>query len=59
MERIDKSEDLYRDQNISVAIFASELNSNKYIDLISGQNFTFYSKRDMDRYKDFYDRIII
>lgn len=40
-------------------MFSTDGDSNKFTDLILGQKFTFYSKKDMDEHKDFYNKEII
>lgn len=46
------------DHHISLAIFSSSGASNQFVDLILGHRLSYFSKKDMDEHKNFYDREI-
>lgn len=41
-----------------MSVLSSQGADNKFIDLILGQRLSFYSKKDMDEYKDFFSKEI-
>ena len=46
-------------QKLGLSVFATEGNSNNFIDLILGQKITYFSRKDMDEYKNVYTHEII
>ena len=57
-EHIRTQKGIKRQQHISVSIFSTEGTTNKFMDLVVGQKLAFFSKKDMEEHKNFYDKQI-
>jgi hypothetical protein len=54
-----KNEYLRKNSHIHLTIFSTLGKPNHYIDLLTGQRYTFFSKKDVSSYKSFFSRKIL